>query len=356
MARDGTALARVIPAPRIVAVARGPRSLTPPEKAAVIVRYMLSEGASIPLSTLPDQVQTALAEQMGQMRRIDRATLGAVVEEFVIELEQLGLSFPGGLDGALAMMGSHLSPNAASRLRRMASGTSRADPWDRLTALSCDLLLPVLEQESTEVAAVMLSKLPVIKAAELLGKLPGEKARRVAYAVSLTGNVDPDTVQRIGHSLAQQLDQQPLKAFEVGAVQRIGAILNISPALTRDAVLLGLEQDDAGFAEQVRRAIFTFVHIPTRLSARDVPKLVRIVEQTALVTAMAAAQGVAEHLAAAEFLLANMSQRMAQGLREDMAQRGKIKEKDAEDAMSSVVQAIRQLEAAGEVVLNTEDD
>ncbi len=356
MAKDSTALARVTSAPRMVAVARGPRSLTPPEKAAVIVRYLLAEGASIPLSTLPDQVQTALAEQMGQMSRIDRTTLDAVLDEFVDELEQLGLSFSGGLDGALAVMGSHLSPNAASRLRRIANGTSRADPWDRLVTLSCDLLLPVLEQESTEVAAVMLSKLPVPKAAELLGKLPGDKARRVAYAVSLTGNVDPDTVQRIGHSLAQQLDQQPLKAFEVGAVERIGAILNISPTLTRDAVLLGLEEDDADFAEQVRRAIFTFVHIPARLSPRDVPKLVRIVEQPALVTALAASQAMPDQLAAAEFLLANMSQRVAQGLRDDMAQRGKIKEKDAEDAKSMIVQAIRQLEAAGEVVLISEDD
>lgn len=356
MAKDSTAVARVAQAPRMVAVTRSPRHLTPPEKAAVIVRFLLSEGSALPLSSLPDQVQTALAEQMGQMRRIDRTTLDAVLEEFTAELDQLGLSFPGGLEGALSVMGNHLSANAASRLRRMASGTSRADPWDRLVPLSVDVLLPVLEQESTEVAAVMLSKLPVAKAAELLGKLPGPKARRVAYAVSLTGNVDPETVQRIGQSLALQLDQQPLKAFEVGAVERIGAILNISAALTRDAVLEGLEEDDAGFAEQVRRAIFTFAHISARVQPRDVPKLVRVIDQPTLITALAAAQGVADHLAVAEFLLANMSQRMAQGLREELAQRGKIKEKDAEAAMAAIVTAVRQLQAAGEITLISDDD
>ena len=31
------------------------------------------------------------------------------------------------------------------------------------------------------------------------------------------------------------------------------------------------EAEDAGFAEQVRKAIFTFVHLPTRLYPRDVP-------------------------------------------------------------------------------------
>jgi len=342
----------------MVAVTRpqGPRSLSPREKAAVIVRYLIAEGAAIPLSSLPDSMQTALAEQMGQMRRIDRVTLTAVLEEFMAEMDQMGLSFPGGLDGALSVMADHLSPNAASRLRRMAGGTSRADPWERLTAMTADELMPVLACESNEVAAVMLSKLPVPKAAELLGRMPGDRARRVAYAVSLTGNVDPETVQRIGQSLAQQLDARPPRAFDAGPVERVGAILNITAAGRRDDVLAGLDLDDAGFAEQVRRAIFTFVHIPSRLPARDVPKLARIVDQTALVTAIAAAQGEASYLVVAEFLLANMSQRMAQGLREDMVQRGKIKEKDADEAMGAIVQAIRQLEAAGEVVLITEND
>jgi len=357
MAQDGTALAKVTPAQRMVAVTRGgPRSLTSQEKAAVIVRFLLAEGAPISLTSLPDQVQTALAEQMGQMRRIDRTTLGAVVEEFLEELEQLGLSFPGGLDGALAVMGAHISPNAASRLRRMAGGMSRADPWERIVALDAEDLLPVLQEESVEVAAVLLSKLPVPKAADLLGRLPGEKARRIAYAVSLTGNVDPDTVHRIGKSLAVQLDQKPPKAFDVGPVERVGAILNVSAAGTRDDVLKGLEEEDAGFAEQVRRAIFTFVHIPARLSARDVPKLIRAVDQPVLVTALAAAQAVPEQAAAAEFLLANLSQRMAQGLREDMAQRGKIKDKEADEAMSAIVQAIRSLEAAGDLALIADDE
>lgn len=357
MAQDGTALARMTADKRMVAVTRDPAlGMTSREKAAVIVRYLLSEGAAIPLTSLPDQMQTALAEQMGQMRRIDRTTLGSVIDEFLNELEQLGLSFPGGLDGALAVMGAHISPNAASRLRRMAGGMSRAEPWERIVVMEADDLLPVLQDESIEVAAVLLSKLPVPKAAELLGKLPGDRARRIAYAVSLTGNVDPDTVHRIGKSLALQLDQKPPKAFDVGPVERVGAILNVSAAGTRDDVLKGLEEDDAGFAEQVRKAIFTFVHIPTRLLARDVPKLIRAVDQPVLVTALAAAQTVPEQATAAEFLLTNMSQRMAQGLREDMAQRGKVKEKEADEAMSAIVLVIRTLEASGEVVLITDDE
>lgn len=348
--------ARAVVAPVAVSRATGPRALGPREKAAIIVRFLLSEGTALPLSQLPDHMQAALTEQIGQMRLVDRATLAQVVEEFLNELEQVGLAFPGGIEAALQVMDGHISANAASRLRRLAGASAKADPWDRLTSLPIERLIPILEEESVEVAAVMLSKLPVARSAELLGKLPGEKARRVAYAVSLTGNVDPETVRRIGSSLVMQLDAQPPRAFDNGPVERVGAILNVSGAQTRNAVLAGLETEDADFAAQVRKAIFTFVHLPARIAARDVPKIIRLVDQPVLVTALTAAQANGDQAVAAEFLLANMSQRMAQGLREEMATRGKIKEKDGEEAMTAVITAVRQLEAAGELILISDED
>ena len=359
MAADQIALARAsVPTSGLGAglTPASPRSLNFREKAAVIVRFLLSEGAVIPLAKLPEHTQAALTEQIGQMRLVDRTTLAQVVDEFLNELEQVGLAFPGGIEGALQVMDGHISANAASRLRRLAGASAKADPWDRLTALPVDRLVPVLEEESIEVAAVMLSKLPVAKSAELLGKLPGEKARRVAYAVSLTGNVDPETVRRIGASLVMQLDAQPPRAFDTGPVERVGAILNVSGAQTRDDVLAGLEVEDASFAAEVRKAIFTFVHLPARVTGRDVPKIIRLVDQPVLVTALTGAQGNSEQAAAAEFLLANMSQRMAQGLREEMATRGKVKEKEAEEAMNQVISAVRQLEGAGELALIKDDE
>lgn len=352
-----TELARIPPATRALREAPRPvaQGLTPREKAAVIVRLLLAEGAAPPLGALPEHMQAALTEQMGHMRVIDRNTLAAVVAEFVGELEQVGLSFPGGIESALTMMDGHISQTAANRLRRLAGASGKADPWDRLMQLPSERLLPILQEESVEVAAVMLSKLPVAMAADLLGRLPGERARRVAYAVSMTGNVDPETVRRIGLSLAGQIEAQPPRAFDTGPVERVGAILNVSAAQTRDAVLRGLDAEDAGFAEQVRKAIFTFAHIPARLPPRDVPKVVRLVDQPVMVTAIAAATG-GEAQTAAEFILDNITQRLAQSLREEAAARGTPREKEADAAMTAIVSAIGQLQEAGEIVLIREDE
>ncbi|AWD20396.1 flagellar motor switch protein FliG [Fuscovulum blasticum] len=352
MAANGLPLARITPAQRAVTLDDGPRRmLTPREKAAVIVRYLLGEGTALPLAQLPDPMQAALAEQMGAMRLVDRQTLDQVVQDFMAELDQVGLAFPGGLEGALSVMDGHISQTAASRLRRKAGVSAKGDPWERLVGLPAEKLVPVIEDEAVEVAAVILSKLPVPRAAEILGRLPGEKARRIAYAVSLTGNTDPETVRRIGLAVLGQMDSQPPRAFDRDPVERVGAILNISAAATREAVLQGLEDADAGFAEQVRRAIFTWPHVPARISPRDIPKIIRIVDQAQLVTAIAFAQGRPEFEATGEFILANISQRMAQGIREEVATRGRIKEKDGEEAMNAIIGAIRTLEASGEVVM-----
>ncbi|MGB3179407.1 MAG: FliG C-terminal domain-containing protein [Albidovulum sp.] len=328
----------------------GPLRMSGRQKAAIIVRLLLNDGGTAPIMSLPDHMQAALTEQIGTMRSVDRHTLRAVVEEFITLLESVGLSFPGGIDGALKMLNGQISPTAASKLRRLAGASAKADPWDRIAALEPEKLLPVLGEESVEICAVMLSKLAVSRAAELLGKLPGDRARRIAYAVSQTGDIDPETVRQIGLSLVTQLEAQPVRAFEADPVERVGAILNFSPSVTRDDVLQGLSETDEAFASQVRRAIFTFANIPDRIEGRDISKVIRGVDQVTLVTALAGAKAE-EDAISAEFILANMSQRMAASLREEIAERSAVKDKDAEAAMTEVIIAIRGLETAGELVL-----
>lgn len=324
-------------------------------KAAVVVRLLVNEGADIPLEDLPEDLQAELTKQMGAMRTVDRETLASVVDEFARELESIGLSFTGGIAGALDALEGKISKQTAARLRKEAGVRQYGDPWARLRELGTEKLLPVLQNESTEVAAVLLSKIDVKRAAELLNMLPGPAARKITYAVSLTSAVTPGAVDRIGLSLAAQLDAEPVKAFDSGPVERVGAILNSTQTTTRDEVLQGLDETDSGFAELVRKAIFTFGNIPQRIAARDIPRVVRALDQADLTTALAGAEaaGMTE---SADFILDNMSARMADQLREDMQDRGTIKSAEMEEATANIVQTIRELEAAGELLLVVDDD
>ena len=287
--------------PRIVAQT----NLNKRAKAAIVVRLLLNEGADIALEELPPELQAQLTQQMGAMRVVDRVTVAAVVQEFTEELEAIGLSFPGGIAGALDALDGRISRETAMRLRKEAGLRATGDPWKLVCDLPAEQLLEIIQQESTEVAAVLLSKLDVPVAASLLGKLSGPEARRITYAVSLTSEVTPDAVDRIGLSLAAQFEVQKIPAFETGAVERLGAILNSASTPTRDDVLNGLDETDQELAQAVRKSIFTFAHIPARVSPRDIPRVLREVDGAELITAMAGAE-IAGCGDTRDFILENM--------------------------------------------------
>lgn len=332
-------------------------TLTRRQKAAIIVRFLIQEGADIPIAELPDELQSTLTQQIGAMRHVDRDTLTAVIAEFADELDRMGLVFPGDLAGALTALDGRISPQTAARLRKEAGVRQIGDPWALIRAQEIDDLMPILIRESTEVSAILLSKLTVPKAAELLQGLPGSHARRITHAIMLTGSVTPETVDRIGLSLATEFQTQPDLAFDEDPVERLGAILNVSSADTRDEVLTGLDEDDAEFSQKLRKAIFTFAHIPARVAPTDIPRTIREIEQPRLVMALAHATAAGGDLAnASEFILANIPKRMAETLQEEIAESGRVKPKEGEAAMNDVVGAIRVLDLAGEITLGTIDD
>lgn len=335
------------PALAKIAATPAPR-LTRRQKAAVIVRFLMNEGAELSIDRLTDDMQADLAQMMGSMRYVDRETLSNVVMEFAQELETIGLSFPKGIGEALSALEGKISQHTADRLRREAGVLELGDPWDRVRALETEKLAPLITGQSTEVAAIILAKLEVTKAADLLSGLPGEVARRITYAISLTDAITPEAVQRIGIALAAELDDVAPRAFTDQPVDRVGAILNFSPASTRDDLLAGLTEDDEPFADEVRKAIFTYPDIPARIEARDIPKVLREIAQDDLIRAIAyGSEG--ETGATSQFILENMSSRMADQLREEVGEIGKVSEKDGEAAFNQVVAAIRQLQAAGEI-------
>jgi flagellar motor switch protein FliG len=289
---------------------------------------------------------------------VDPSELAATVDEFLVAMQPEGAG--GGMPALPVMPAFPMIEPLGMMGGGMGGGggdiDQPPDPWESVLGKDDGALLDVLRSESPEVGAIVLSKLKVSRAAELLGGLPGPLARRITYAVSLVSEVTPRTVERIGEALATELGRETPRAFSGGPVERVGALLNFSRAATRDDVLQGLDERDPPFAEAVRKSIFTYVNIPARVGVRDVPKVLRKVDQKVLVTALVASAASEEAQKTADFILANISQRMAETIRGEMQDLGPVKAADGEVAMTAVVVAIRELEEAGEIYLVAEEE
>jgi len=323
-----------------------PGALTRRRKAAMIVQMLFRDGEGIPLTRMPPKLQEALAHELGAIRLIDKDTVAAVAEEFAEELNAVGLVAPGNTLQALDELGDKIDADLSQRLRAEITAAQNGDPWPLIANLSEDDLVAALNAQSVQVGGVILSKLSVQKAAAVLAKIDGLRARTITFGMSQTAEISPAAVLRIGKALVKDHCTQSTVAFDAGPDSRLGAILNTSPAATRDDVLSGLTDEDPDFADEVRRKIFTFADIATRIKPTDIPLCIRNIDADELNTAMASAlAGEDAELASAEYILANMSQRMATQIRETATEIGKVSTKAAETAKNAVTTVIRQMEA-----------
>ena len=327
---------------------------SPRQKAAVVVRVLLEDERDLSLEALPNDVQAALVRELAGMGMIDRATRDGIVAEFCDTLEQVGVTFPDGLNDALTLLGGRISADCADRLRRVAALSGDGDPWDRLMDLAPGLLAELAETEAVELVAVLFSRLPPARAAEVLALLPPPRARRIAHAMSLTGGVEATALRRIGRALVQAVEALPRPALSGAPAEKVGEILNHATAAMRDDMLAALEDEDRAFAADVRRNIFTWASIPLRVAARDIPRVLRQVDQAALVKAMAGAsgaQGTPADAAVVEYILASVPTRMADALRDEMEGLEGVALAAVEAGMAATVGAIRAMVAEGDLEL-----
>lgn len=345
---DQTNLGHV--ADRIPNNARTNSTLSPDQKAAVIVRLLEAGPEELPLSTLNTAPLARLVRTMAGMSFVDEATTLATVKEFLAEFDSLALYFQPGIDGALATLDGHVDNDVTAYLSYQPDVEVVIDPWVLAKGLEPPAIAQLISAETPHVAAITLSKLSAGQAAEILAELLPDVADEILQAATTLGHVDAKTVAEIGASIAHAATQSANNGALPGdPIDRIGAMLNFTPGQTRDMLLKRLNNADADIADKIRKVMFTFADIPDRIEVKDVPKLARAVDADILVQALAAGQTSDND--SVEFILANLSKRLTEQLTEEIREVGEVKLKDADAAMNNVIQTIRDLEAQGDITL-----
>lgn len=320
------------------------------QKAAIVVSLLLQDGVDMPLSRLPSELQTDLTHKMAQLRLVDQQTLDGVVEEFTRELSAIGLSITGGLEHTLNLLDGKIDKLTINQLRKDAGVQLVANPWARLKALETADLLAFVKNESVEVSAVLISKLEVQKAAEILAQIPGDQARSISYAISMTDNVTSGAIDRIGQSLIAQMDNRPESAFDKTPAERVGLILTVAAPKIRDEVLQGLGKTNPEFADMVRKSLFMFDDIAERISAKDIPQFIKSINQDDVVKALAHAQAD-NSSATVDFIVSNLSKRMGEALVEEIQSLPMLDAEEGERAINQLISSLQAMIAKGDIKL-----
>jgi flagellar motor switch protein FliG len=106
-----------------------------------------------------------------------------------------------------------------------------------------------------------------------------------------------------------------------------------------------LSYDSPELAEEIRRRMFVFEDI-VKLDDRSVQIVLREVETRDLALAL---KGASEEVK--QKIFKNISKRAAQLLQDELEYMGPVRLKDVEEAQQKIINVIRRLEEAGEIVI-----
>ncbi|WP_298257074.1 FliG C-terminal domain-containing protein [uncultured Litoreibacter sp.] len=327
-----------------------PIALNGAQKAAVIVQMLLHAGGAIPLSVMSEATQVHLARVYASMGPINKATVAKVLTDFSTHLDAHGLSFPVDTTAALDALEGNLSDSLLERMRQIHSPTLPKNTWELIADIPPEELAEKIAAESPRVGAIIMSKLPAAASSNVMELLEIETANAVTFAISETEAVQVETVDIVAQTILNSgSGNAEGGAFTAKPVARAASLLNAAGSAQRDTVLEALDALDAAFAAQVRKAIFTFPDILTRLKPTDIPAIIRVLPGDELNAALKA--GSNDHVEVVDFILENLSKRMADAIREELSEVAPLSGKPAETAMGKLTAAIRQLEESGDLTL-----
>jgi flagellar motor switch protein FliG len=151
----------------------------------------------------------------------------------------------------------------------------------------------------------------------------------------------------VEHVIRQKLATiAPADLATSGGVKSLAEILNQVDRSTERNVLESISNADGELGEEVRRRLFVFEDI-AKLDDRGIQLILREADQKDLALAL---RGVAEEVKGR--ILANMSERGAQMLKEEMEFQPPQRRRVVEEAQGRIVAIVRKLEESDELVVS----
>ena len=156
----------------------------------------------------------------------------------------------------------------------------------------------------------------------------------------------PDVIKEVEGVLERKLASLVNQDYTiVGGVDAIVEILNAVDRGTEKHIVETLEVEDPELADEIRKKMFVFEDILS-LDDRAIQRVLRDIDNNDIAVALKNANEEVQNV-----IFRNLSKRLAAMIKEDMDFMGPVRLKDVEDAQQKIVNNIRKLEDAGEIVI-----
>src|ERR1700730_10381075 len=320
-------------------------------KAAVLMAALGSERAAAVMQHLREEEIEGLSLEMAKLSTVQEETTETIFNELAALSSSGSGEVAGGIDFARDVLERALGAERAEELIGRLSTVIEMRPFEFLRRTQPEQIVAFLRTESPQTMALVIANLHTVLAAQVLAQVPEELQPDVALRIARMGETSPRTIQQVEEIMRQKLttlvEQESPSA---GGAKALADILNHADRPTERNVLDHLASTDQNLAEQVRRMLFVFEDIVT-LEERAIQQVLREANQKDLVLAL---RGAPEPVK--EIVMANMSERGAAMLVEEMEVQQPQRKRDVDEAQGRIVAVVRKLEEAGTIVLSGEGE
>jgi flagellar motor switch protein FliG len=281
---------------------------------------------------------------MSRLGVVPDQAIDALLRDFVERLGGAG-GLIGSCDTAERLLGQVLEPTKVSAIMDDVRGPAGRTVWDKLGNVDESVLASYLKNEYPQTIAVVLSKIRSEHAARVLASLPQEAAIETVLRMLRMETVQKDILNDVEETLRAEF------MSNLGRTQRrdnhevMAEIFNSLDRSTETRFLQLLEERNKEAADRIRALMFTFEDL-AKLEGAGIQTLLRSVDTGKVGLAL---KGASEKVR--ELFFANMSERAAKIMRDDMESMGPVRLRDVEESQLMLVHKAKDLAAAGEVFI-----
>jgi flagellar motor switch protein FliG len=317
------------------------------QKSAVLLITLGPEKSAAIFKHLKEEDIEQLTLEIANMRTVTPEEKEEVLNEFYqICVAQEYIS-EGGISYAKDILERALGGQKALDVINRLTASLQVRPFDFVRKADPAQILNFIQGEHPQTIALILAYLKPQQAAAIISSLPQDKQADVARRVAIMDRTSPEVIKEIERVLERKLSSMVTQDYTIaGGLAAVVDILNSVDRGTEKFIMETLEVQDTDLAEQIRKRMFVFDDIVT-LDNRSIQRVTREVENGDWALAL---KNASEEVRKAIF--SNMSKRLAEMIREDMEYMGPVRLRDVEEAQQKIVNVIRKLEDAGEIVIS----
>jgi flagellar motor switch protein FliG len=324
--------------------------LTGAEQAAIVMLALGRDHGAPLWPLLGDEEVLQLSGVMAGLGRISRETADTLLERFGQALAGNPAMLQGSATAAQRLLADLLPGERAASLLKELNGNGGVSTWERLAKVDETVLAGFLAGEHPQTVAVVLSHLRPDQSGRVLALLPDPLGREVIACMLSAEPVQREALAQLERTLSAEFDRATGRSARRDPHAALAELFNAMDQSAEQRLMGDLETRDAAAAERIRALMFTFEDL-ARLPGRAMQLLLARCDKAELPRAI---RGAPEALQTLVF--ANMSERSARLLREEIEAMTGLRRRDSERARANLVRLAKSLADAGEIDLGDGSD